>query len=702
MVKVKSFQIPEGMGDIDIGLSPKAEQGTPEGRLPVGNGWYRTPDVIDPQDCTNNPDSPWCGGNPLSRDPVGIDVGVDVHPCGFDVDVQGTLGYTKLPVHGFSWRKEGECRDEPPPPPPPDLSNFPAAQKSSESKGFDGKSTTGEDVDQDENVFAAITYHSLGYDRSNGTCLNDPDQVIVGGSLSIGVKLRCPMQGEKHKDYSGFEKITEIVFESESFGIIRKYDQEKMCVGFDGIERPTPVYTGGSYETRGRQMCRWNKLDPQGELKEISTINFKVRRIYYPTNKSLQQIVNNDIDAPPPYEQVYFAGLNNNVGTDLVYGRYGFIKQYFSRVIDLSDVGEDPLEGEGRFLLTTCFGILIPGSCNGSQPYKKNPPPPKDDDEDKECCMTCCSQSNQKQDQNNDLLKKILKKVENIEKRTGCSEFPAKLPASLRVETNWLSSVLPPPQVTIENIPQLEVHIFKLFEEIFGEWDLNIQIKDTDPATPGDQQKGLKVPAISEAFGEVLGTTIQSTINTEVLINMLSRCLYEVGVNRQATMDCNYAVRALIDYFGFKTEDVEEKMPMAFTPGKDKIEDMLKEYEHKLQVIRFTDEKNSHKSDMAKILQMAARWNAQNFKRINATDAVTGVADIVKRIKDLREAQKKQDEAGAKKLQEDFDAWVERYERGFTDIPNIDDSVNPYGEPLSQRPRVIRLDKQTGNDNTQS
>jgi hypothetical protein len=702
MPRINPFKVAERVGSLPISISPEPQYGTPEGRYPTGNGWYKTPDVIDPMDCANFPDSPWCGGNPLSRDIIGLDVNVDIHPCGFDVNAQGTLGYVKLPVHGFSWRREGECRAEPPPPPQADLSSFPKAENTSRSTGFNATSVKGESVDQDENVFCAITYHSLAYDRMNGTCIGDPDQLSVGGTYSVGVKLRCPIGNERHKDFGGFEKITEVVFESIRFGVSSNFVKDTLCIGFDGIERLTDRYTGGSYVSGGREICRWNKLDPQGEIKEISTINFKIRRIYFPTTGGLQSIVNDDIEAPPPYERIYFAGLNNNTSTDLVYGRYGFIEQYFSRVIDLSDVGEDPLEGEGRFLLTTCFGILIPGSCNGSQPYKKNPPPPKDDDEDKECCMTCCSQSNQKQDQNNDLLKKILKKVEKIEKRTWDGDDDVKMPASLRVETNWLSSVLPAPQKVLTNIPQLNTHIFKLFEEVVGEWDLNIQIKDTDPATPGEQPKGLKVPAISEAFGEVLGTTIQSTINTEVLINMLSRCLYEVGVNRQATMDCNYAVRALIDYFGFKTEDVEEKMPMAFTPGVDKIEEMLKEYEHKLQVIRFDDEKNSYKSDMAKILQMVARWNAQNYKTINGATVASGVADIVKRIKDLREAQSKQDEAGAKKLQEDFDAWVERYERGFTDIPNIDDPVNPYGEPLSQRPRVIRLDKQSGNDNTQS
>lgn len=115
-------------------LLKKIGKEPPAGLIPIGDtGLYGTPEVISPKDCEFYPDSPYCGGNPISRDIIGLDVDYGVDGCSVHASVTPTLGFTKLPTHTIVYVRE-ECRDEyekrekenakPPIPPPPDDIDF--------------------------------------------------------------------------------------------------------------------------------------------------------------------------------------------------------------------------------------------------------------------------------------------------------------------------------------------------------------------------------------------------------------------------------------------------------------------------------------------------------------------------------------------------------------------------------------------------
>ena len=112
-------------------LMKKLDSPPPAGLIPVGDtGLYRTPDEISPKDCEYYPDSPYCGGNPITRDIIGLDVDYGVDGCSVHASVTPKLGFMKLPTHTLAYVKE-ECREEyearekenskPPPPPPPEF-----------------------------------------------------------------------------------------------------------------------------------------------------------------------------------------------------------------------------------------------------------------------------------------------------------------------------------------------------------------------------------------------------------------------------------------------------------------------------------------------------------------------------------------------------------------------------------------------------
>lgn len=89
------------------------------------SGWY-IPDIakpIDPRDCQNYPNSPFCGGNPFSALPLGIEPSINISPgCGFNICANAVIGFVKTPSFCAGYTDPG-CVP-PPPPNPPRSTNF--------------------------------------------------------------------------------------------------------------------------------------------------------------------------------------------------------------------------------------------------------------------------------------------------------------------------------------------------------------------------------------------------------------------------------------------------------------------------------------------------------------------------------------------------------------------------------------------------
>ena len=87
--------------------------------------------------------------------------------------------------------------------------------------------------------------------------------------------------------------------------------------------------------------------------------------------------------------------------------------------------------------------------------------------------------------------------LEEVLRRLGVNDFPITVPASIIDITDELGIPLPIKSETIESIPQFLVWLFKRMDEVLGQWSIPIEIKDTDPTTPGDQSKLTSIPAVN-------------------------------------------------------------------------------------------------------------------------------------------------------------------------------------------------------------
>jgi hypothetical protein len=200
----------------------------------------------------------------------------------------------------------------------------------------------------------------------------------------------------------------------------------------------------------------------------------------------------------------------------------------------------------------------------------KPPPPPPPP-------MRCCPD-------NSGLLKQILKIVKENKEAIGVEDLPASVPQSLVKK-----GLYEPGQVDKPNLVQLLGWYFERFDEIMGQFEINITVEDDDPVTQGNQTQTITLPNIAECLAEIMMLLINNSYNSEVSLNLATRNLVETGQTKQNAYVNHEALLTIIDYLGFGTRTVTDKLPLTYTPGKESFEELFVESEIDVPVLELSD-----------------------------------------------------------------------------------------------------------------
>jgi hypothetical protein len=321
--------------------------------------------------------------------------------------------------------------------------------------------------------------------------------------------------------------------------------------------------------------------------------------------------------------------------------------------------------------------------CKQTPPFSNtpfpNPPPRKRNKMD-----TCCREN--------------LKFLRAIYTGLGIAKFPGKLPATIIQEVpKEGEQPAEPAQVPINNFVDLLNWQFERDDERWGQWEIQIDIKDSDITKEGDQKKSVKFPNLAESIAEFEGQLLSIMTNVEALVAIQIKTLAESGMARQEAIKGYLAAKAIIKYMAFKAEENDVPVPMTFTAGAETISELLKESEGHIKGTDYT-EKETLRDVYLDLLQAAAIIRAVHWQRIDTkTDTKSQLLNILKGSVDLAASIAKpkssNGEGGEKTFdpEKNFEDFIDAAEDGFRNSTGITDIQNPYGKSPDRRPRIRQI-----------
>ncbi len=651
-------------------LSEKVDYSDDEktpGLTPIGDkGLYATPDEpASPFDCDRYPDSPYCGGNPFNIEPVGLDPQIIINQCDIGIRLSPTIGFIKLPPVALVYRKE-ECRK-----PPPEPKQDPTQSSSSvwippTECNLEGGSLVVVLPDLLKFHEEFIFQDSVVYPERKLAVLD-----VIATITDIEI-TSFPDREITYVEFNNvFYPIYPVRFELKYKFKYKAVANDVHVFATGGTNAYMPVGYWQYGVSRIVEFEHDNSLSfTENDLTNINVIytdrllpgnNGRYWNSRYP--EAMRALKGDEaLNIPPLF-------VNSTVTAPI-----------YSHATSVDSVRKQIGFSHSQQHFTVKIGCLKKGN------YDKNPPPSVDK---RKCCMTCCTPNNSSNDQ---LLKLLLKKVDTLATTTdklskvvGVEDYPVSLPESLiSKDEGFIGNLIPNADVEITSLTKLFAWYIERFDEIMGQWEIPIEIKDSDPTTPGDQPKGIKLPNIAETLAEMFSLAFQTNINSETLLNFATRTLIETGQDKQQNFITYKLLNSLTDWAGFKYKDVKVDLPMSFTPGKQNFDELLKETNVSVGVPEF-DEKFGLEGDLMKFRKASAVLDSVYFRKLNPNGDIK--AQILDNVKNGLALAKEILEKEGK----DFDKFVEDAELGFTNTPGITNTTEPYGRDMSQRPKIKDL-----------
>lgn len=649
----------------------------PEGQIPINDsGWYTSPNLqtgeaVDPRDCAHYPDSPYCGGNPWTRTPVGFDFDYGVDKCGVWVEATPILGFTKLPPVSVGYRQPGECREEkkppPLPPPPPEAGD---TGRPVELLDFP------KDIDPNAQVFVVIVrsylyWYSYGTDPNTGysslTIYTDksvveshdyPGKNIRPSYYSSAMSGRVKAEATAKSFYSGLQKTRQNKDDQEI-----SYSDSGQSTGTNWIafDQPKAFEDGTFWGLRRLSDTLW-----YSPISEPNTTNFTLSpfRVYL---------------SLPDY---YAPGNFMILGTyrEIVSRWQGFGFDYSFQLENSIYIRKAEYK----------IGYI-------SIPDSRNFPPPPDQKKKKDCCMQCCNSGSQQANKQNQDLEEIKKMLRELKKRIGTDEYPVKMPASLNTDYNDSGQKSNPGTVTEENLTSVLGRFIRYFDGVMGEWGIGFKVADADPTKEGDQPKFIHAPNLAELSAEMYSHIFDMWIMQYQLLHLHQRHAIESMLGRKVGIQNYYLLEALVDWCGFKRKDITKKIPFLFDIDSEKFDDFLKNKEQEIQILDFDpDDENSESfpDQMLRLKRMAAIIEATHTKRFNPNEDISkSVMGILQTLSKNTDRVNK-DEVKKEGSEPDFDQWLREAETAFVNKTGQGDPNSPYGVPYAQRPRLTKLQEE--------
>lgn len=241
--------------------------------------------------------------------------------------------------------------------------------------------------------------------------------------------------------------------------------------------------------------------------------------------------------------------------------------------------------------------------------------------------------------------------------RLGLQRLPAELPESLIPKTNALAEAVDRDTVKVDNCLSFHEQIFKLHDEVLGQWP--IQFKITDDGKTND----VKLWNLSEAVAELYGMQTKVVEDADLAVHWGIRSATEASKAGNAALKTLHLLQELVKFTGAITTPGTITVTSTFTPdpvGKQTTEQMLQPSVQTLMVTNIVD--GSSLLELLKTISYAAQISAkavlQPLKPNPATGQPAMPGDF---IKTERKKRRVDDKA--------FEKWKKEKEQPLANIP---------------------------------
>ena len=152
--------------------------------------------------------------------------------------------------------------------------------------------------------------------------------------------------------------------------------------------------------------------------------------------------------------------------------------------------------------------------------------------------------------------------VNLIAKRIGTSSYPIEVPESLLTGTDD-GKVF-----KAESNAEYLFWLTKQLDGLVGEFPIQIEVKDIDPLTKGDQKQKIEIPNLAEALAEIYGLVAKGAVNQEVDQAFLLRIATEVIAAKNGIAITQDYVKANAKFLGYKGNPVDRELQYNFDFSK--------------------------------------------------------------------------------------------------------------------------------------
>jgi hypothetical protein len=240
-----------------------------------------------------------------------------------------------------------------------------------------------------------------------------------------------------------------------------------------------------------------------------------------------------------------------------------------------------------------------------------------------------------------------------------------------------------------ESLAELMLWQAKQLDAISGKYPIEVEIQDIDPVKKGNQSITVNLPNQAELLADMYQAVLMSKQINEALLPIVLKTLSEVGSVKLTSLATHDLAFGNADFLGWDISHTKDKVKFQFNPIAEPdapMEEMLEPTEVEVKGYENKDKKDL-RTWLIPIARMAAAWMAQNFRKVpNKESFRSMLGDIPDLFLEKIEQDKKENKEN--KPDEDFDVFIENVEKGFIGKPGITDTINPYGKPFEERPKI--------------